>query len=184
MAAWFARRLVLPQNGARRGLARRDDRADSIPAEEDDAMNRTRLIRAAALLALVSTAAGATAAEGDESLYPSELRQQRPAVAAQYQAMIEPVADEHGWVEDGGTETPISRITLDGSEYVVLSGCKPHDCSAESLVTLLRPGGDVAVGALAVNRGDAGFGPKRSTLTWLGEPDRAERRFIAAYLFR
>ena len=46
-------------------------------------MNRTRLIRAAALLALVSTAAGATAAEGDDSLYPSELRQQRPAVAAQ-----------------------------------------------------------------------------------------------------
>ena len=95
--------------------------------------------------------------------------------------MIEPVADQHGWVENGGTETPVSRITLDGSEYVVLSGCKPHDCAAENLVTLLRPGGDAAVGALAVNRGDTGFGPKRSTLTWLSEPDREQRRFIAAY---
>lgn len=147
-------------------------------------MNRIGLIRTVALLALGSTVAGATAAEGDDSLYPSELRQQRPAVAAQYRTMIEPVVGDHGWVGDGGTETPVSRITLDGSEYLVLSACKPHDCAAEDLVSLVRPGGETAVGALAVNRGDAGFGPKRSTLTWLGEPDRAQRRFIAAYLFR
>lgn len=141
-----------------------------------------RSIRAGLLLAMFCAIGSAMAA--DDSLYPSELRDQRPAVAEQYRAVIEPIAAAHGWAKDGGTETPVSRITLGDTEYVVLSGCKPHDCAAETLVTLVRPGGDTAVGALAVNEGDKGFGPTRSTLTWLGEPNRDQRRFIAAYLFR
>ncbi|MBJ8937854.1 Ivy family c-type lysozyme inhibitor [Citrobacter koseri] len=40
------------------------------------------------------------------------------------------------WVKDGGTSTPANEITLDGRKYLALSGCKPHNCPAQSIAIL------------------------------------------------
>lgn len=135
-------------------------------------------------LFLVIATAATTAAAASDTLYPSQLLKNKPQLAQQYQTMIKPVQSDHGWVADLGTQTPVSQITLEKKHYAVLSGCKPHDCSSQSVVSLMSPGAARAVGALVVNTGDAGLGAKSSRIIWLGGPDNAQRRFIAAYLFR
>lgn len=40
------------------------------------------------------------------------------------------------WVKDGGTSTPANEVTIDGRKYLALSGCKPHNCPAESIAIL------------------------------------------------
>lgn len=40
------------------------------------------------------------------------------------------------WVKDGGTSTPANEITIDGRKYLALSGCKPHNCPAQSIAVL------------------------------------------------
>ncbi|HDS6870362.1 TPA: C-lysozyme inhibitor, partial [Citrobacter koseri] len=40
------------------------------------------------------------------------------------------------WVKDGGTSTPANEITIDGRKYLALSGCKPHNCPAQSIAIL------------------------------------------------
>ncbi|MES1925603.1 Ivy family c-type lysozyme inhibitor [Salinisphaera sp. T31B1] len=129
-------------------------------------------------------AQGVGTAVADDTVYPSALLADRPALADQYKTLIEPIVSDHPWIAAGGTEVPVGDITLDGSDYLVLSSCKPHACDAQTIVTLMRPGQTKAVGAFTVNRGDKGLGPAESTVTWLGEPDRSERRFMAAFLFR
>lgn len=123
-------------------------------------------------------------AAGSDAIYPSQLLKSKPALKAQYDKLVAPIQAQHGWVNSMGTETPVSRITIDGTDYAVLSSCKPHDCSGESLVSLMTPSSDDAVGALVVNQDQQAMGPKSSKITWLGQPDRPQRRFIAAYLFR
>ena len=53
-----------------------------------------------------------------------------------------------------------------------------------SQVEFLKSAGFGDVGALVANTGDNGLGPTQSTITWLGEPARDQRRFLGAYLFR
>lgn len=128
--------------------------------------------------------ATAASADSDQSTYPSQLFKDKPALKSQYQALIKPATAEHGWLRNGGTETPVSHIRLDNKQYTVVARCKPHDCPSENLVALMSPNAKHAVGALVSNSGDEGMGPKVSRITWLGQPDNAQRRFIAAYLFR
>lgn len=144
-------------------------------------MTFSRVCVAAGALALsagfVSTAAMA------DALYPSQLLADHPALQAQYDQMVRPVASQHAWVQSVGTETPIELVTLQGSEYAILPSCKPHDCAAERLVTLMTPGSDHAVGALQTNNGK-GPQPTVSHFIWLGEPNARQRQFLAAYLLR
>jgi|SRR5699024_3262325 len=142
------------------------------------------------LALIVAAAVFGPAAAGDldadianENVYLHQLRQDNPDVDAQYRDLIEPIKAEHDWVGNGGTESPVGIITIDQQDYVVTSSCKPHDCPSERLVTLLTPNADQAAGALTVNHGDTGLGPQSSTITWLGSPNRSQRRYLAAYLF-
>jgi len=43
------------------------------------------------------------------------------------------------WVKRGGTSTPASEVTINGQKYLALSGCKPHNCPAESIAILYSP---------------------------------------------
>ena len=142
-----------------------------------------RFVSASVFLGAVLAMPAAFAA-GSDALYPSQLLKSKPALKAQYDKLVAPIQAQHGWVGSMGTETPVSRVTIDGTDYAVLSSCKPHDCSGESLVSLMTPSSDDAVGALVVNQGQQAMGPESSKITWLGQPDRPQRRFIAAYLFR
>lgn len=147
-------------------------------------MKTTRLIKAAALLSALCVLVGgfATAAAAD-SIYPSQLLKDKPALQSQYDQLIKPIASEHGWVPTLGTETPITTAELSDTQYAVLSSCKPHDCASEQMVSLMTPDSAEAVGALLVNQGE-GVVPASSTLTWLGQPNARQRQFMAAYLFR
>ena len=40
------------------------------------------------------------------------------------------------WVKSGGTDGVSYNVTIDGEKYIVMSGCKPHDCMAESIAVL------------------------------------------------
>jgi len=40
------------------------------------------------------------------------------------------------WVKDGGTSTPANEVTIKGVRYLALSGCKPHNCPAQSIAVL------------------------------------------------
>jgi len=126
--------------------------------------------------------ASASAADGD-AIYPSQLLKRKPALQSQYTQLIKPVVAEHAWVKQIGTETPVTEVTVADTQYAVLSSCKPHDCAAQSMVSLMQPGSKQAVGALLVNKGSS-FEPTGSTITWLGQPDGNQRQFMAAYLFR
>lgn len=143
-----------------------------------------RRIMLAGLFLGASLTTAAAFAAGSDAIYPSQLLKSKPSLKAQYQRLVAPIQASHGWVKSMGTETPVARITIDGQDYAVLSSCKPHDCSSESMVSLMTPSSNEAVGALVVNQGQQAMGPKASKITWLGQPDRPQRRFIAAYLFR
>lgn len=145
-------------------------------------MNRSALLVLLGL-SLMATAASA-ASSSQDTVYPSQLMKNRPELAAQYQTLVKPVSEQHGWVSQGGTETPVTHVSFGGHDYAVLSSCKPHDCASQNLVALMRPGSPHAVGALVVNQGDDGMGPKASQITWLGDPGQDQRRFMGAYLFR
>ncbi|AWN15214.1 Ivy family c-type lysozyme inhibitor [Salinisphaera sp. LB1] len=143
-----------------------------------------RRIMFAGVVLVVSLATATAFAAGSDTVYPTQWLKTKPARMAQYEKLVAPIRAKHGWVASMGTETPVSHITLEGQRYAVLTGCKPHDCSGQSLVSLMTPSSNTAVGALVVNQGQQAMGPKSSKITWLGQPDRPQRRFIAAYLFR
>ena len=146
----------------------------------------THLVPAA--LAACFMASGALAAPSDgDTVYPRDLLKQKPELAKRYNDVVKPVTDAHEWIANGGTQTPVTEVSFGNTDYAVLSSCKPHDCASQNLVVLLpsnKTKQDAAVGALVVNAGDQGLGPQRSTIRWLGEPGRDERRFLGAYLFR
>ena len=154
-------------------------------------MRSTHRFRGTISLALVAcfvaTPALAAPNNADDAIYPRDLLKAKPAQAKQYRNVVKPVASKHAWIGKGATQTPVTEVSFGGTDYAVLSSCKPHDCANENLVVLL-PGSNTAqgeaVGALVANTGDQGLGPARSTITWLGEPARDQRRFLGAYLFR
>lgn len=149
-------------------------------------MRKIALLCLCASLAFASSAAFAADTQDDassQSIYPQELLDSQPTLKSEYQTLMKPVESDHGWVKSIGTASPVSQVKIDDQEYAVISSCKPHDCASENLVAMMTPSSDKAVGALAVNKGDEGWGPTSSTITWLGKPDRHQRQFMAALLF-
>lgn len=138
---------------------------------------------AALASALCVLAGGIATAAAADSIYPSRLLKDKPALKAQYDQLVKPVATEHAWVRTLGTQTPVTLATLNDTQYAVLSSCKPHDCASEQMVSLMTPGSAHAVGGLLVNHGSS-VEPTSSTITWLGQPNGHQRQFIASYLLR
>lgn len=40
------------------------------------------------------------------------------------------------WVKGGGTSTPAKEVVIKGVKYLVLSGCKPHNCPSQSIAVI------------------------------------------------
>lgn len=67
------------------------------------------------------------------------------------------------WVNGGGTSTPASEVTIDGTQYLALSGCKPHNCPSESIAILYsKDKGDIHGVYSAYDSAT-----HRQTLTWM-----------------
>ncbi|PZL90632.1 C-lysozyme inhibitor [Pantoea graminicola] len=67
------------------------------------------------------------------------------------------------WVKQGGTSTPAETLTLKGVTWQVLSGCKPHNCPAQSVAILYSPEKGEIHGVYS----DYDQTHDRQTLTWL-----------------
>lgn len=133
-------------------------------------------------LTIAGVGLGAVATASADT-YPRDLFENKKELKQQYQKLVEPVASEHDWIADGGTQSPVSTIKLGDTKYTVIYSCKPHDCPAEQLITLMGPGGQDSIGAFVENSGDQGAGPEQSDITWLGQPSSGERSYMSAYLF-
>lgn len=87
--------------------------------------------------------------------------------------------DFPAWVKQGGTSTPASTVTLQGETWQLLSGCKPHNCPAQSIALLYSPEKGEIHGVYS----DYDQKRDRQTLTWLNltPADEAKMRNV---LFR
>lgn len=71
--------------------------------------------------------------------------------------------DFPAWVKQGGTSTPADTITIKGETWQLLSGCKPHNCPAQSIAILYSPEKGEIHGVYS----DYDQKSERQTLTWL-----------------
>lgn len=71
------------------------------------------------------------------------------------------------WVKSGGTDGVSYNVTIDGEKYIVLSGCKPHDCMAESIAVLYSSARKEAHALFSLHDEKTG----RDNLTWINVPE-------------
>lgn len=67
------------------------------------------------------------------------------------------------WVNDGGTTTQSTEVIIEGKKYLVISGCKPHDCSSQTISVIFSPESKRFYG-LYTERGED---QTKERLTWL-----------------
>lgn len=81
------------------------------------------------------------------------------------QAYHQLIAGHHfpAWVKQGGTSTPANTVTIKGETWQALSGCKPHNCPAQSIAILYSPEKGEIHGVYS----DYDQKNDRQTLTWL-----------------
>lgn len=92
------------------------------------------------------------------------------------------------WVRQGGTATPVRNIRVGGRSMSLATACKPHDCPTER-VALLYDAQSHAMWGLFAQRAEnlpPAVDPRDSSqdkLTWLGEPDAAQRGLLRNALY-
>lgn len=85
-----------------------------------------------------------------------------PATAKPFAALI---AHQHlpSWVKQGGVESPMQQVTLNGEPYQVYSACQPHHCGQQKFALLYSPRHQHMSGLWLRSDEDG----KRETLQWL-----------------
>jgi hypothetical protein len=71
------------------------------------------------------------------------------------------------WVTQGGTASQPQKVEIGGSQYLVLSSCKPHSCALQSIAVLYSPESKKLAGVLSTID-EKGMNQK---LLWLNIPD-------------
>jgi len=89
------------------------------------------------------------------------------------------------WTRDGGTNTAMEAVTVDGRNLLAGQGCKPHDCGAERLVLVYDEKTYDMWGVFARAPSDQSEAVESSDeLTWLGQPDDALKAELKRQLHR
>lgn len=122
-------------------------------------------------------------AQSPESVYLADLAKSNPHVAQQYQKLMQDVANNASWVKDFGTASPGQTVSLDGRDYQVFSGCKPHDCPRASYVVLMDTEKQTLTQGAFVENKEAGLGLDSSQIQWLGNPELDQIRLMTPALF-
>jgi len=139
----------------------------------------------AAPLLLSSTLAIADTVSGTdgEALYLYEAAQSDLNLVSSYKQLIAPVLDKADWLRGYGTASPAQVENLDGTEYWVFAGCKPHDCPSQSYVVMYDPTQKKMVaGALVTNTYEE-QDIQSSQIEWLGETNLDYTRVLGKYLY-
>ncbi|ECG1392171.1 TPA_asm: C-lysozyme inhibitor, partial [Salmonella enterica subsp. houtenae serovar 45:g,z51:-] len=87
------------------------------------------------LIALFLSFSGlATSAYAQDELTISKLAVDQDT-KAEFQKMA---ANQHlpKWVTQGGTDSQGQKVNIAGNQYLVLTSCKPHDCSSQRIAVL------------------------------------------------
>ncbi|CAK9885098.1 MAG: Inhibitor of vertebrate lysozyme [Candidatus Erwinia impunctatus] len=71
------------------------------------------------------------------------------------------------WVTRGGTNSPGRKVSIAGNQYLVLSSCKPHDCSSQRIAVLYAMATKKVAGVFSVVDDKTG----NEKLKWLNIPD-------------
>ncbi|ATH98580.1 Ivy family c-type lysozyme inhibitor [Alcaligenes faecalis] len=122
-------------------------------------------------------------AQSSESVYLADLAKSNKQVAQQYQSLMQDVAKHASWVKDFGTASPGETVSLDGRDYQLFQGCKPHDCTSSSYVVLLDTQKQtISYGAFVENK-ESGPGLASSQIQWLGNPEFDQIRLMSPALF-
>lgn len=122
-------------------------------------------------------------AQTSESVYLADLAKSNKQVAQQYQSLMQDVAKHANWVKEFGTASPGETVSLDGRNYQVFQGCKPHDCTSSSYVVLLDTQKQtLSYGAFVENK-ESDQGWASSQIQWLGNPELDQIRLMSPALF-
>ncbi len=140
----------------------------------------SKAVLAAAMIAAMTLPAATVQAE--PLVYPYDLMKDDARARAAFLALTEPVSKDFSWIKDYGTSVPVETFELAGDAFHVVSGCKPHNCSAERYVVLIDKKTGTAYGGVLRNEGDASAW-QRSEILWLGAPQDEFAKAIIGYLF-
>lgn len=129
-------------------------------------------------------AAGSSLANAEQAgVHLYEASKADPALSAEFQRIIKPVATESPWALSFGTTSPSTTESVDGKAYEVFWGCKPHDCISESYVVMYdRSERRIIAGAFVRNVYD-GPALNESRITWLGKTEFDSARALGKYLY-
>lgn len=108
----------------------------------------------------------------------------RPDFAAAFETLAG-ARELPAWTRDGGTATPVRKITLDGRTLLVTHGCKPHDCAGERLVLAYDEQGHALWGVFArARREQPDADESNDELSWLGEPGAELKAALQKWLYQ
>ena len=141
------------------------------------------LASAAALVALAPVQAqpAQTFPIGEGYLYQEVA--QDAALAQQFTEITKPLSTHFSWVAQYGTASPAENLKVDGKNYTVYQGCKPHDCPAESYVVLYdATHKKMVAGAFVQNKYEQGA-LLESKVSWLGPQAANFAPALSQYLF-
>ncbi|EIX4009086.1 Ivy family C-type lysozyme inhibitor [Salmonella enterica] len=118
------------------------------------------------LIALFLSFSGlATSAYAQDELTISKLAVDQDT-KAEFQKMA---ANQHlpKWVTQGGTDSQGQKVNIAGNQYLVLTSCKPHDCSSQRIAVLYATATKKIVGVFSSVEEKTG----NEKLQWLNLPD-------------
>ena len=135
-------------------------------------------------LAALALAVSMGSSYAQESVYLPEAVTTDAALKAEFARITNSIAKDAPWVKEYGTTTPAQEAELDGKRYQVFSGCKPHNCPAESYVVLYNPDKkQISAGAFVTTDYSSSDIASNTTIQWLGNTDLDHIRILAKYLF-
>ncbi|TAN07023.1 MAG: hypothetical protein EPN38_06940 [Rhodanobacteraceae bacterium] len=101
---------------------------------------------------------------------------QRPSFQQTFAAM-DGAASLPDWARTGGgTNTPSSKVQLDGQTVWLAHACQTSACADGQLYLLVNPVAHTMQGLFIESSGTAGASVQK--LTWLGKPDAATRAYL------
>lgn len=122
---------------------------------------------------------GSSIAMAEDGPYLFDALQKDQQFHAAFDAVLR---DRHipDWVKTGGTASPGHEVSVNGTDRVIYTACKPHDCPAEQILLLHSPSNGRLTGVFVKNeqQGQANQGGGSTRLTWLGSPLESEKRAL------
>lgn len=133
---------------------------------------------------LIGSVLSANAAEQvDNDIYLYEAAQSDLNLVSSYKQLIAPVVEQADWLAGYGTASPAQVENVDGTEYLVFTGCKPHDCPSQSYAVMYDPKQKQMVAGALVTNVYENSEITSTEINWLGEANLDFARALSKYLY-